>query len=361
MGNKLIVYTSNLGFTPKTLADVIAFAKQNCKFRIAECGLNDYLASVKVGDNLITKKGNSLYVIRTFDKSIDELSGEDRAYIDDLARNYDVKKVNITSVANRIKFETWCREARPLLNTESASTSKTTNMNSIKNLGERLKANLIPTEAKDVRVAMDGNICVATANGYVTIDENFRLTSYPDEFVVNIPAYTLPKPVDQLKVGDIIAREKSYAKVKAIKDGRITVVGYTGAGSNVYPIKDFFLGQTTVRVVVSLAGNLGGQMNPLMLLALSDKKDNDSLLPLMLLSQNGGALQANPMMMMALAGGDKFDIKDLLVYSALGGGQNPFGNLFGAAAPVAAAPAAATPVAATPVVAPVETTEPSDE
>ena len=240
MGNKLIVYTSNLGFTPKTLADVVAFAKKNCKFRIAECGLNDYLASVKAGDNLITKKGNSIFVIRTFDKSIEDLSGEDRAYIDDLARNYDVKKVNITSVANRIKFETWCREARPLLNSESASTPKTTSMNSIKNFGERLKANLIPTEAKDVRIAMDGNICVATSNGYVTIDENFHLTSYPDEMVINLPAYTIPKPVEQLKVGDIIAREKSYAKVKAIKEGRITVVGYTGAGSNVYPIKDFF-------------------------------------------------------------------------------------------------------------------------
>lgn len=356
MANKVIVYTSNLGFTPRNLTDVVNFAKKADKFRIAECGLSDYLANVKVGDNLITKKGNSLFVIKTFDAPIDALNGEDREYIDNLVRNYDVKKVNITSVANRIKFETWCREARPLLNTES-STSKTTSMNSIKNLGERLKANLIPTEAKDVRIAMDGNICVATANGYVTIDENFHLTSYPDEFVVNIPAYTLPKPVDQLKVGDIIAREKSYAKVKAIKDGRITVVGYTGAGSNVYPIKDFFLGQTTVRVVVSLAGNLGGQMNPLMLLALSDKKDNDSLLPLMLLSQNGGALQANPMMMMALAGGDKFDFKDLLMYSALSG-QNTFGNLFGAAATVAPV---ATPIPAAPAAAPVETETTSEE
>ena len=120
MGNKVIIYTSNLGFTPRNLGDVVKFAKDHDKFRIAECGLNDYLANVKVGDNLITKKGNSIFVIKTFDKSIDELCVEDREYIDSQARNYDVKKVNITSVANRIKFETWCREARPLLNSDSA-------------------------------------------------------------------------------------------------------------------------------------------------------------------------------------------------------------------------------------------------
>ena len=338
--NKILIYTSNVGFTPKNLREVVHFAEENNKFRIAEVGLNAYLADVKVGDNIITKKGNSIFVIKAFDKTIEDLDGADRDYIDNLVRNYDVKKVNITSVANRIKFETWCKEARPLLNTESRN-SKTSAMtgNSIKNFGERLKANIMPTEAKDVRIATDGNICVATPEGYVAIDSEFRLTSYPDELTLELPVFIIPKPVDQLKPGDVIARDKSYAKVKSIKDGKISVVGYTGAAGTVHTIKDFFLGATTVRVVASFAGDLGGNINPMMLLALSKDKKNDSLLPFLLMSQNGGALSANPMMLAMLAGDGDFDFKDLLMYSALGG-NNVLGNLFGGT------PAANTPAVA---------------
>lgn len=340
--NKVLIYTSNLGFTPKTMSDVVNFAESHDKFRIAEVGLNDYLANVKVGDNIITKKGNSLYIIKAFDKSVDELDGADAAYVDNLVRNYDLKKVNITSVANRIKFETWCRTARPLINKETLKTQS--NVNSIKNFGERLKDAFLPKKADDVRIASDGNICVATKNGYVAIDKDFNLVAYPTELTLDLPAYTISKPINQLQVGDIIAREQSYAKVKYIKDNKITVVGYTGAGSNVYPIKDFFLGESMVRVVVSLAGNIGGQINPMLLLAMSDKSDSNSLLPLLMMNQQGGALAANPMMLALLAGGDKgVDFKDLLLYSSLGG-QNPFGGLFGAPAAAQAPVAPAAPV-----------------
>ena len=337
--NKILIYTSNIGYTPRNLQEVIRFAEENNKFRIAEVGLNAYLADVKVGDNIITKKGNSIYVIKAFDKTVDELSGADREYIDNLARNYDLKKVNITSVANRVKFETWCKEVRPLLDAVTKNPKSTMTGNSIKNIGERLKASFMPTEVKDVRIATDGNICVATSDGYVAIDKDFNLTSYPDELTLALPVFVMPKPISQLAEGDVIARDRSYAKVKSIKDGRITVVGYTGAAGTVHPIKDFFLGQTSVKVVVSLAGNIAGTgINPLMLMALSKDKKNDSLLPLLLMNQNGGALTANPMVMMALAGDGDFDFKDLLMYSALSGGQNPFTGLFNpviAEAPVA--------------------------
>ena len=333
--NKVLVYVVGLRETPKTLRDVIRYAEANNGFRIAEVGLNDHLARVKVGDHIVTGKGNDLYVVRTFDKSVDELTGEDAAYIDNLYRNYGLKKSNITSVKNRILFETWCREARPLL-AKAETVEKTMTGNSIKNFGDRLKASFMPTEAKDVRIATDGNICVATSEGYVAIDNEFKLTSYPDEFTLDLPVFIIPKPISQLAEGDVIARDKSYAKVKKIADGKITVVGYTGAGSTVHPIKDILLGQTTVKVVVSLAGNIGGQINPMMLLALSKDKKNDSLLPFLLMNQNGGALTANPMLMMALAGGDDFDLKDLLMYSAFSGGN--IGNLFGGiAAPAAPA------------------------
>lgn len=344
--SKFIIYVSNLGVTPKNLNEIINIAKTGKKFRATEVADGSYLAGVNAGDNLITAKGNNLYVVRVFDGAYGELKGADRDYVNDLYRNYGLVEKNILSVKARVKYETWCKDAAEFTINKSKST-KTTTMtgNSIKNLGERLKANFMPTEAKDVRIATDGNICVATSDGYVAIDRDFNLTSYPDELTLALPVFVMPKPIAQLAEGDVIARDRSYAKVKSIKDGRITVVGYTGAAGTVHPIKDFFLGQTTVKVVVSLAGNIAGTgINPLMLMALSKDKKNDSLLPLLLMNQNGGALTANPMVMMALAGDGDFDIKDLLMYSAFSGGQNPFGNLFGAAAPVApVAPVAEAP------------------
>lgn len=334
--NRVIIYTSNPNFKPTSLEQLVAFAKGTPKFYIAECGLNTYLSDVKIGDHLVTKKGNDIYVLNTFDVPVDQLSGEDAAYVDELTRKYNLKKVNITSVANRIKFETWCATARPLLQKEENkkyNNNKTEMKNSIKNFGERLKAQFYPQEAADVRIAMDGNICVETNEGYVAIDNDFRLISYPSEMVIDVPAYTIAKPFDQVKEGDVILRTKAYGKVKSIKDGKITVVGYTGCGSNVYPIKDFLLGQATVRVVVSYTGVVDGQINPLMLACLSGDKKNDSLLPLLMLNQNGGNITQNPMMLALLAGkDDSLDLKDIMMFSMLNGGQNPFGNLFGSPA-----------------------------
>lgn len=326
--NRVIIYTSNPNFKPVSLEQVIAYAKGTPKFYIAECGLNAYLADVEVGDHLVTKKGNDIYVLKTFDVPVDQLCGEDAKYVDDLTRNYGLKKCNITSVANRIKFGTWCKTARPLLNTTENKQNKSEMKNSFKNLGERLKAQFYPEKAEGVRIAMDGNICVETPEGYVAIDNDFRLISYPCEAVIDVPAYTVAKPFDQVKEGDVILRAKSYAKVRKIKDGQISVVGYTGNGSRVFPIKDFLLGQATVRVVVSFTGTVDGQINPLMLVALSEDKKSNSLLPLLMMNQNGGALTQNPMMLALLAGDGDFDLKDIMMYSMLGGGQNPFAGLF---------------------------------
>ena len=346
--SKFIIYATSLDIVPKNLDEIVSVAKANRKLRATEVSSDSYLAGVNPGDNLITAKGHNLYVVRVFDGSFAELSASDRYYVDDLYRNYGLKEANVTSVKSRVKYTTWCREAAEFeIKKSKATKSITMTSNSIKNFGERLKANFMPTEAKDVRIATDGNICVATAEGYVAIDSNFALTSYPDELTLDFPVYIMPKPISELRPGDVIARDKSYAKVKQIKDGKITVVGYTGAAGTVHPIKDFFLGQTNVRVVVSLAGAVGGNINPLMLLALSKDKKNDSLLPFMFMSQNGGALTANPLAMMALAGDGDFDIKDLLMYSAFSGQSNPFANLFGTAP--AAAPAVAADVQEAPV------------
>lgn len=342
MSNKFLVYTSNLPFTPKSMEDVINFAKDESKFRIAAVELNGHLADVKAGDNIITNKGNSIYVIKAITDSLENLDAETREYLDTLSREYGLKKVNITSVAQVIKFETWCKTAKVFNNNKTSNNMKE---NSIKGITARIKEMFMPTEAKDVRIATDGNICVATNQGYVSIDAQNNLTSYPAELTLDLPVFIISKPKDQLAVGDVIALDRSYAKVVKIEGDKISAIGYTGAGKTIHTIKDFLFNQTMVRVVVSLAGNVGGQINPMLLMALSDKNDKDSILPLLMMSQQGGAVGMNPMLLMMLAGKDgDSSMKDMLLMSALGGG-NAFGGLFGTPQVAPAPQAPQAPVA----------------
>lgn len=321
MSNKFLIYACGVDFAPKNMNEVINFAKDNHKVRIASVELNHHLANVKAGDNIITGKGNSLYVMKAITTSLENLSKDDQEYIDTLAREHGLKKVSITSVSQVIPFETWCKEAKPFFNNKTK-----TMKNSIKGLSDRIKEMFMPTEAEGVRIATDGNICVETNTGYVAIDENNNLTSYPEELTIDLPVYVISKPKEQLAVGDVIALDRSYAKIVGLdkKTGKISAIGYTGAGKTIHTVKDFLFNQTMVRVVISLAGNIGGQINPMMLMLMS--KDKSNLLPLMMMSQNQGTVGMNPMMLMLMAGED-ISTKDLMVMSMMGG-QNPFGNLF---------------------------------
>ena len=92
--------------------------------------------------------------------------------------------------------------------------------------------------------------------------------------------------------------------------------------------------QAMIRVVVAPTGNIGGQMNPMMLMALANdgKKDNSlaSLLPFMMMNQQGGTVACNPMMFALLASKEDLSTKDMLIMSMMGS-NSPFGNMFGPA------------------------------
>lgn len=324
---------------PKDMGEVKDWAEENAKFRIASVELNGSLANVKAGDNILTKKGNSIYVLKAISESSENWDKDTKEYIDKLTREYGLKKMNITSVEQVTKFETWCKSAKPLLNTNT--NSKEMKQNSIKGLGERMKEMFMPSKAENVRIATDGNICVATNAGYVAIDKNNQLTSYPEELTIDLPVYVVSKPKEQLAVGDVIALDRSYAKVVGFdkKTGKVSAIGYTGVGKTIHTIKDFLFNQTMVRVVVSLAGQVGPGINPMMLLAFSSEEgEKSNLLPLMMMSQAQGAVGMNPMMLALLAGkdGDSLSTKDLLLMSAMGGQGGMFGNMFGQPAPVPA-------------------------
>lgn len=313
---KSILYTSNPNFVPTTLEQVSNFAEENNKFLTCFAKEGSELYSVEEGAHILSSKGNHIYILET---------GDDYSW---------AKKSNIVGI---VQVDYPFGGEKPLVNTTTGVTK-----NTIAGFSDRLKETFMPTEAKDIHISMDGNICVATNQGYVAIDAQNHLTAYPEELTLKLPVFIMSKPKENLVVGDIIALDRSYAKVTSIKGEKINAISYTGAGKIIRTIKDFVFNQTMVRVVVSLTGNMGGQINPMMLMALAkNNKKGDSLaslLPFMMMKQQGGVVAGNPMMFALLAGKDGLSTKDMLMMSMMGG-NNPFGNMFSTVqAPIQAAP-----------------------
>jgi hypothetical protein len=307
---KSILYTSNPDFVPNNLEQVNVFASDNNKYYTCYAEEGSKLANVKVGAHILTTKGNNVYILS-------------------IGGSYDyAKKSNIVGIAS-IDYP-----------------FTTSNTSSLSSYTDHLKSMFLPTEVSDVRIASDGNICVETPEGYVAIDSQNKLKRYPVELTIDLPIYVISKPKEQVQVGDIIATGKSYGKVTSVKDNKISLISYNGTSKTVRPIEDVLFNQSMIRVVVSLTGSLGGQINPALIMALSDKKD--SLLPLLMMNQNNGALGINPAMYFMMSKEDNSSLKDILMMQALSG-NNTFGNLFGTVptVPVAQVVPAATEEAAT--------------
>lgn len=293
---KSILYTSNPDFVPVNLDQVEQFADETGKYYTCYANEGTQVGDLTRGAHVVTAKGNNVYVLEVGDNTEFNFA----------------KKCNITGIVN-VEYP-FCDD-KPILNQHSV---KTMPKNSIKGISSRIKEMFMPSEAKDIRITTDGNICVATPQGYVAIDKNNCLTSYPEELTLDLPVFIISKPKEQLALNDVIATNGGYVKVTRINDNKISGIKYTGSGTTIHTIKDYLMNQTMVRVVVSLAGNLGGQMNPMLLFALSDKEDKDSLLPLLLMNQNGSSLKMNPMML--LMANKDLSTKDILLLSTMNGG-----------------------------------------
>ena len=229
--------------------------------------------------------------------------------------------------------------------------------NMFSNVINKMVSNFVPQEDTEARLSINGTIVVKTQtpNGKEWIDANANI--YPEEMLSDFPVFTIAKPVDQVKVGDIVKLTAStFATVTAIENGKVETLSFGGQHRQAKAFKDMFLGQATVRVAVNpLAGMGDGANNGLMMLAMLSKEDGDKndIVKTMMLSscltgagQNpfGNMLQ-NPMALAMFMKGDSSSIQDMMMMQALQGG---LGNMFGCAcqqapaapkAPVAEAPA----------------------
>lgn len=162
-------------------------------------------------------------------------------------------------------------------------------------------------------------------DGWVTINDEGVMTSV-DGMVFDMPLiYMMPVAVKDVQIGDYIDHNGDWVKVmdENERGNFVCLHPWRGEEVNVIPAKSPFGFDFVTKLVCfgedmftgkdASAQSPFGSMLPFMLMANGDMNDN-SMLPLMLMMQdNGGALDmSNPFMLMALMG-DKNDSKSDLM------------------------------------------------
>lgn len=197
---------------------------------------------------------------------------------------------------------------------------------------DKMKSQFIPQKEEGVKLSMDGNLCVLVNDEYIGIGKDENLTSYPAEMCIEAPVYSITKPTKDIKVGDIIKRKNTYAKVLGIKDdGTLRCLTYSGYVNNKKEIKDFVLNQAVERVLINMFNfdNTSG-FNPMILMLAEGDFDAKSLMMMqMMQNQNGGNTNLfggmNPMMFLLMdKDGDSSNMSDILMMSMMMGNNNPF-------------------------------------
>ena len=223
-------------------------------------------------------------------------------------------------------------------NTNTTKTNKSMSNKMFSKLIDCYKSQLFPEKEEDVKVSIDGALCVPVNGEYIGVKPDGSLTSYSEQVLIDVPVYSINKPQAQVKVGDIVKIGTRYGRVNTKNtDGSLEIIYFNGVSENTHEIKDMLLGQSLVRVLVNMFNfNESNNINPMMLLAMADKEDIDmkSLFLMQAISSGQGvggnyANGFNPMLLLAL-GDDNSKNNDMLTTMALmqmmNGGNGLFNN-----------------------------------
>ena len=197
----------------------------------------------------------------------------------------------------------------------------------------------MPQAEESARISItDGVLCFKNSDGaYVGVSPAGKLKKYKMTYPVPC-IYNISKNSDQIVIGDIVKSGRSYGVVKTkAEDGSIKIMNFNGNINNKIAIEDELMGSATFRVIVNPFNfDSSNGFNPLALAYMSGNKFDVKNL-LMMSAMNGGGLfnnagkGFNPIMLMALADNNSSDFMTMMMMSQLMGGGNMFGNMFGAA------------------------------
>ena len=242
----------------------------------------------------------------------------EKRYISDRVQNGVTLKTLIIDTVNGVKMK-----ETPVNNNQKSSKMEKKSMFS--SFIEKYKSQFIPEKDESLKISLDGSICVLIGDEYVGIDKDNNLISYPKEMCMDMPVYLLTKPYSQVQIGDIVKINNSYAKVlKKNNNNSLSCLSFSGYTQNKKEIKDFMLGQSFVKVVVNMFSNIQTNgFNP-MILALTDGDVDMKDFVLMQMMQSGDSNQVNPMLLIAMMNKDENNsmFESLLMMQMMNGQMN---------------------------------------
>ena len=208
-----------------------------------------------------------------------------------------------------------------------------TTINEKENVSMKFNFDFGPVNSQVARLSIYGMAIKNKVGTYVSYDPKTK--DLVDVDVLNFDGakflYKMPVAIKDIAIGDVIVHQNvpMFVVAIAINDGYVTAVDpVAGERKDIMLTKSPF-GFNFATKVVNLLGNLNAGAtaeNPFgnlgLMLMLSDNKDMGDLLPLMMMTGNGGALDmSNPMMMWALMGNRTND--PMMLAMAMGAFNKP--------------------------------------
>ena len=195
----------------------------------------------------------------------------------------------------------------------------------------------MPVKEDGVRLSMSGILCVPVGDKYVGCDSTNKLVKFPAGMTFPFPVFSIEKPIAAIVPGDIIKRDRSYAKVLGkTTDGRIRTLSFSGVTTTQAAVEDFLMGQATFRVLINMFNfDPNSGFNPILYAMCTGEEIDFNGIMMLSMTPQGKNLFANsninPMMLMMLdknRGGNSDAVGMMMMASMMGGGQNPFANMF---------------------------------
>lgn len=259
------------------------------------------------------------------------------------------RNIYLTTSNPYSSMDKWLEEIKKIKNTASSTittkpfmqenatidnfykTEEKENKTMSENITRKFKFGPVPKSA--VKMSPFGIAFNNNEDGWVTIDDEGVMTSV-EGMVFDMPLiYMMPVAVKDVQIGDYIDHNGDWVKVmdENERGNFVCLHPWRGEEVNVIPAKSLFGFDFVTKLVCfgediftgkdASAQSPFGSMLPFMLMANGDMNDN-SMLPLMLMMQNnGGALDiSNPLVLMALMSdknGSKNDLMFPLMYSMM--------------------------------------------
>lgn len=195
----------------------------------------------------------------------------------------------------------------------------------------------MPVKEDGVRLSMSGILCVPVGDKYVGCDSTNKLVKFPAGMTFPFPVFSIEKSIAAIVPGDIIKRDRSYAKVLGkTTDGRIRTLSFSGVTTTQAAVEDFLMGQATFRVLINMFNfDPNSGFNPILYAMCTGEEIDFNGIMMLSMTPQGKNLFANsninPMMLMMLdknRGGNSDAVGMMMMASMMGGGQNPFANMF---------------------------------